>query len=85
MSSKLTSDEIRARLRAFICGELLGDPTYPLRDDEPIISGGLIDSFYLAHLAVFIEEELGVIIPDVDLTVENFDTLDLMVRRILDD
>ena len=76
-------DDIRARLRAFICGELLGDSSYPLRDDEPIISGGLIDSFYLAHLAVFVEDEFGVVIPDVDLTVENFDTLDLWVARIL--
>ena len=82
---KPPADEVRVRLRAFICGELLGDPSYTLQDDEPIISGGLIDSFYLAHLAVFIEDEFGVVIPDVDLTVENFDTLDLMVLRIMED
>ena len=83
MSKRWSRDEIRARLRAFICEELLGDPTYELRDDEPIISGGLIDSFYLAHLAVFVEDEFDVRVPDVDLTVENFDTLELMVARIL--
>jgi acyl carrier protein len=85
VSKTRSAEEIRARLRAFICRELLGDPSYPLRDDEPIISGGLIDSFYLAHLAVFVEDEFGVVIPDVDLTVENFDTLDQWVARILED
>jgi len=77
--------DVKAALRAFLCGELLGDPSYPLADDQPIISGGLIDSFYLAHLAVFVEETFGVVIPDVDLTVENFDTLDLMAARILEE
>jgi acyl carrier protein len=75
--------DIKARLRAFICGELLGDASYPLRDDDPILSGGLIDSFYLAHLAVFIEDNFGVVIADADLTVENFDTLNLIALRIL--
>ena len=63
------------RLRSFICTELLRDPDYPLGDDEPLISGGLIDSFSIAHLAVFIEREFAVYIADVDLTVENMDTL----------
>ena len=85
MSKQWTPDEIKTRLRAYICKELLGDPSYRLRDDEPIISGGLIDSFYLAHLAVYVEEEFEVLIPDVDLTVENFDTLDLMVAHVAGD
>ena len=80
--STLDPTELKARLRGFICGELLADPSYPLRDDDPILSGGLIDSFYLAHIAVFIEDTFGVVIADVDLTVENFDTLDLIASRI---
>jgi acyl carrier protein len=68
-------NEIRDRLRSFICTELLGDPSYPLEDDEPLVSGGLIDSFTIAHLAVFIEQQFGVYIADVDLTMEKTDTL----------
>ena len=82
MSAHDPSD-IKARLRVFICGELLGDASYALRDDDPILSGGLIDSFYLAQLAVFIEDNFGVMIADADLSVENFDTLDLITLRIL--
>jgi acyl carrier protein len=48
-----------------------------------MISGGLIDSFSLAYVGVFIEEEFGVYIPDNDLTVSKMDTLNQMAARIL--
>lgn len=75
--------EIIAGLRTFICTELMQHPTYPLRADEPLMSGGLIDSFCLAHIAVFIEQAFGVYIPDPELTVENMDTLALIAARVL--
>ena len=74
---------VREKLRSFIVGTLVRDASYPLRDDEPIISGGLIDSFALAELAVFIERQWHVAIPDADLTVEKMDTLDRIVARVL--
>jgi acyl carrier protein len=43
----------------------------------------LIDSFCLAHLGVFIESAFGVYVPDSELTVENMDTLDQIVNRVL--
>ncbi|MDX1613396.1 MAG: hypothetical protein R3300_03740 [Candidatus Promineifilaceae bacterium] len=73
---------IRRRLRAFITAELIRDPAYPLADDEGIISGGLMDSFALAELAVFIEGEFDVYIPDAELTVARMDTLDQIVARV---
>ena len=75
--------EIRNKLKTFICTELLRDPSYPLEDDEPLMTGGLIDSFCVAYLSVFIEMEFLVYIPDVDLTVENMDTLRLIGEQVL--
>ena len=75
--------EIVARLRAFICTELMQHPSYPLMDDEPLMSGGLIDSFSVAHIGVFIEQEWGVYIPDPELTVESMDTLNRIAARVL--
>jgi acyl carrier protein len=75
--------QVRESLRAFIAGTLVRDASYPLRDDEPIITGGLIDSFALAELAVFIEREWQVYIPDAELTVERMNTLDQIVARVL--
>ena len=74
---------VRSKLRAFICGELLRNPSYPLEDDEPLMTGGLIDSFCVAYLGVFIENEFQVYIPNVDLTVDNMDTLRLISVRVL--
>ncbi len=74
---------IRADLREYILGELLRDPSYALADDQPLITGGLIDSFALALIAVFIETRFDVYIPDTDLTVERMDTLDQIVARVL--
>lgn len=74
---------VRDKLRQFILAELLRQPAFPLEDDEPLMSGGLIDSFCVAHLGVFIEKDLGVYIPDVDLTVENMDTVCRIAEQVL--
>ncbi|HEX7503476.1 MAG TPA: acyl carrier protein [Acidobacteriota bacterium] len=74
---------IRQKLRAYIKAEIIKNPEYPLRDDEPLISGGLIDSFSIAHIAVFIETRIGVRIPDTDLTLDTMDSIDRMCARIL--
>src|SRR5262245_26105000 len=70
-------------LREFICTELIGRPSYPLDDDEPLMSGGLIDSMSVARLGVFIEREFNRYILDVDLTVENMDTLRRIVAMVM--
>jgi acyl carrier protein len=75
--------EIRAKLRAYITRELIRDAAYPLTNSEGIISAGLMDSFALAELAVFIEGAFDVYIPDPDLTVSKMDTLDQIVARVL--
>ena len=78
----MTEAEIRATLRGFLCAEVIGDPHYPLRDDEPLFTGGIIDSFALAHIGVFIETAFGVYIPDVELTADAFDTLEQFAARV---
>ncbi len=76
---------IREKLRTFITRELIRDESYNLRDDEGIVTGGLMDSFSLAEFGVYVEDEFNIYIPDSDLTVENLDTLNQMVARILRD
>ncbi len=78
-------NEVRAKLRPFVAAEMIGMANYDLQDDEPLITGGLVDSFSLALFGVFAEKEFGVYIPDPDLTVENLDTLNDMVARIMRD
>ncbi len=76
----LIEDElVRERIRAFITMALIRDPDYPLADDEPLISGALIDLAALEDLALFIEEDIGVHLDEDELTNENIDTLDDLV------
>jgi acyl carrier protein len=81
----LNETAVREKLRTYIATELIRDPSYPLQDDEAIISSGLIDSFALAELGVYVEDAFDVYIPDPDLTVAKMDTLNLMVARVLRD
>ncbi len=74
--------QLKADLRTFILTEIVRDPTYPLEDDEPLITGGLIDSFSLTQVGLFIEERAGVRIPDAHLTVANMDTLEQMLAMV---
>ena len=76
---------VREKIRKYIINELIRDPDYDLQGDEGIITGNLMDSFALAELGVYVEDEFDVYIPDPDLTVDQMDTLDLMVARIMTD
>ena len=79
----MNAQEMRDRLRDFVRSELLRQPDYPLAADEPLITGGLIDSFSLAQIGVFVEDAFGVYVPDTDLTVANMDTIERMVICIV--
>jgi len=74
------SAEIRDAVRTFILNNVLRRPNYKLGDDDSLIKGGLMDSFSLVEVQLFIEETYGFRPDDVDMTVENMDT----VRMIAD-
>ncbi len=80
----MDQNEIKAKLRKFICDEILNNAEYPLKDDETLITSGLMDSFSLAQVGVFAELEFNVYIPDPELTVDRMNTLDDMSARILE-
>jgi acyl carrier protein len=83
MGRALSRREVVEGLREFIRRELLMDPSYPLAEDEPLITGGLIDSFLLAHVAVYVETAFGVYVPDADLTTEDVDTVGRMADLVM--
>jgi acyl carrier protein len=50
--------------------------------DEPLISGGLIDSFSLMDVALFVEDNFGVRIDDTELNADTFDNLTQLASLI---
>lgn len=70
------------KILAFVREHLAASPSMVTGLDQPLISSGIIDSFALVELSVFIEEELGARIPDPDMTVANFDTVRLAAATV---
>lgn len=75
--------QIKEKLKKFICSEIINNPEYPLKDDEALITSGLMDSFSLAQVGVFAEIEFNVYIPDPELTVDNMNTINDMSAKIM--
>jgi acyl carrier protein len=62
-------------LRDFIVATCLGPGETTLRDDEPLLANGILDSLGVVRLAAFIEERFGIVVPDEALVPEHFATL----------
>ncbi len=74
--------EIITALGKFIAEKILKQPNKVISADEAIISSGLIDSFSLMDLALFIEDTFGVRIEDTELNAETFDNLTQLAALI---
>ena len=66
---------ITASLEKYIATQILKQPNRRIPNDEALISSGLIDSFSLMDLALFVEDNFGVRIEDTELNAETFDNL----------
>jgi acyl carrier protein len=69
-------------LRSFITDSLLKDPGRGLAADEPLVTSGLIDSFSLVDLALFVEKTFGVRLHDAELRADVFDTVEQLAALI---
>lgn len=70
----MTTETLTA-LDKYIAGSILKQPGKALDPQAKLISSGLIDSFSLVDLAMFIEERFGARIADTELNAQTFDTL----------
>jgi len=77
------NDDILTPLADYIKTQILKQPKRILKPDAPLISSGLIASFNLMDLALFVEDTFGVRIDDTELNVKTFDTLDQLAALIL--
>lgn len=71
-----------AKLNAFITSEILKQPGRQLSPAEKLISSGLIDSFNLVDLSIFVETTFGVHIDDTELNASTFDSLNELAALI---
>jgi acyl carrier protein len=69
------TDDIIQKLSQYISIQILKQPKRQIAPDEALISGGLIDSFSLVDLALYVEDAFGVHLDDTELNANSFDTL----------
>jgi acyl carrier protein len=74
--------EITYPIAKFIAEKILKQPNKAIAADEALISSGLIDSFSLMDLALFVEDTFGVRIEDTELNAETFDNLEQLAALI---
>jgi methoxymalonate biosynthesis acyl carrier protein len=75
-------NEIIATLSQYIASKILKQPRRVISTQEPLISGGLIDSFNLVDLALFVEDSFGVHLADTELNADTFDSLEQLAVLI---
>ena len=74
--------DVIAQLTAFVRTSILKQPSRVIESSEPLISSGLIDSFSLMDLALFVEDTFGVRIEDTELNAGTFDNLNQLASLI---
>ncbi len=76
------NDTISTTLARYIAADILQQPDRIIKPDEPLLSSGLVDSFHLVDLSLFVEKSFGVRIDDAELNASTFDTLDQLTAFI---
>jgi acyl carrier protein len=66
---------VSERLRGFILKKFPLARKRGLKDDEPLLETGIVDSLGVLDLVGFIEQEFSISVSDEELTPENFQTI----------
>lgn len=77
----MAADDLGEKIRAFLRDEL-GLDEAALTPDAELIATGLVDSVALVRLVTFIEDKTGLTVPNRDISVEHFGSLEKMGRYV---
>jgi acyl carrier protein len=77
-------DEMRDTVLEYVRNEYVDedDEDTELDYDTPLISGGIVDSFSMVSLKVFLERKYAIQIPDAKATPEAFDSVNKIVALV---
>jgi len=77
------ADEMKDAILEYVKNEYLEeDDDTDIACDTPLISGGIVDSFSMVSLKVFLEKKYKIQIPDAKATPEAFDTVDKIAALV---
>jgi len=76
-------NEISHQLKQFIKAELLSSMDFiDLKDSDPLLTSGIIDSLGIVKILAFIKENFGINIEDEEIVPDNFQTIESIVSLI---
>jgi len=77
------ADEMKDAILEYVKNEYLEeDDDMEIVYDTPLISGGIVDSFSMVSLKVFLEKKYKIKIPDAKATPEAFDTVEKIAALV---
>jgi acyl carrier protein len=74
--------DVRESIREFIKANIAAAGAGELRDDHNIFEKGFVTSIFAMQLLTHMENAFGVEVPDSDLTLANFSSVDRMVQLV---
>jgi acyl carrier protein len=76
-------DDVKRTIIDYIKKEYLDeDSTVQVTDETKLISGGIVDSFSMVSLKMFLEKKFQIKIPDDRATPEAFDSVNNIMRLL---
>jgi acyl carrier protein len=68
--------DTKAMLTGYIRSEIIHDQDAQFDESEDLIEAGALDSLGILQLVAYIDESMGIQVPDEDVIYENFRSLD---------
>ena len=76
-------DDLKKTIRDYVVKEYLEDgDDREVREDTPLITGGIVDSFSMVSLKRFLERKYAIQIPDAQATPQAFDTVNSIAELV---
>jgi acyl carrier protein len=76
-------DDLKKMIRDYVKKEFLEeDSEVEIKDDTPLISAGIVDSFSMVSLKRFLEKKFQIQIPDAKATPEAFDSVNKIMNLL---
>jgi acyl carrier protein len=74
------NNRIMEGIKEFIIEEVESLTFTKVTEKDPLLSSKLLDSITVVDLAVAIEDQTGIEIPFTEISIENFDNIDLIIE-----
>lgn len=68
----------KEQIRQFVLEKFPAFQQKGLQDQESLIDSGIFDSMGMLELVVFVESDFDIVVTDMELTPENFESIDAL-------